>query len=150
MAKKLRYGIIDPAAKSTKVMEFESFDDALDAAGLKPGEIDFGQLGPGLSVVVHEFGLFVPMNQTAYFAINSRLFAGNALIYAVNEMGETVSLPSKTFPVDVTFFEDGAAALRAIEADEIIQPSMAIGKETIWVWPQPAPEGMFDKKGEPK
>lgn len=144
MAKKeMLFGIIDPVAKSAKVKKFASFDDALDAAGLKPGEIDFGQLGPGLSIVVYEYGLFVPMAQTAYFAISGRLFAGTALIHAINEMGETVSLSSKTFPVDITYFEDGAAALRAIEADEIAQPSIAIGKETIWVWPQPAPEGML-------
>lgn len=147
MPKKMRFGIIDPRTKTAKVAEFASFDDALEAAGLKPGQIDFGALSRALSIVVYEYGLFEPMEQTDYFSIKRKLYAGNALIYATNEAGETISLPpSKKFPVEVKFYDDGKAALQAIEMEEIDQPSISIGDTVEWVWPQPAPASRMEPK----
>ena len=56
---------------------------------LKPGEVDFGTIyldpsGAGISIIVYEYGLFLPVAEARYFAIGRNLHAGGAVLFAFN------------------------------------------------------------------
>lgn len=92
------------------------------------------ETGYGVSVVVYEYGLFVPPDQQRYFAINNKLYAGKALLYAFDNQGETIDLKR---PPDVVFFGSVRAIEMAIEAGQIERPA----SQTLnWQWPQPMPD----------
>jgi hypothetical protein len=132
----MHFAIIDPIKQETLVVDCVSQRDAYKMAGLSPTQIDHGMIVPGLGIVVYEFGLYTPPSKQSYFAINGRLYAGVAVLYAMNKEGETVSL--QALP-PVVFMPNAAAVERSIELGLVDRPKTTVNGQVIWEWPQPQP-----------
>lgn len=91
----MRYAKIDAKARRLEVFDVEggSYDAAMARAGLQRGAVDHGQVMAGIGIVVHEHGLMADADKQFYFRIGSRLYAGNALLYAFDEAGKTRDFP---------------------------------------------------------
>jgi hypothetical protein len=140
----MKYGSINATSQQMTMIECDSFGEAKRACGI--GNVDFGTLVHtanvgGIQIAVDEFGMFKPAGEQVYFAIGRRLFAGNALLFAINGRGETVDLSiSELEYVPVRYFEDAHEVERAIAADEIDRPEMCVNGELFWQWPWPRPD----------
>jgi hypothetical protein len=139
----MRYITIDPIKGTVKAIETDDFQFALETAGLESGRVDHGVVELGVSIVVHEFGLFVDPERQRYFAIGDQLFAGKALLYGFDYRGETVDL--RRVP-DVKFFLNAKAVEKAIVDGTIQRPQMKLDSEVIWSWPDPRPAVMDVKE----
>jgi hypothetical protein len=102
--------------------------------GLKRGEIDFGSINRKMGIVVYEYGLFTPPAQQDYFSINGHLYAGNAVLFANDEQGETITLDS--LPL-ITWFKNADAVEKAIHCGNVQRPRIATNDKVLWLWPQP-------------
>jgi len=128
--------------RQIRLVDLDSFESALEAAGLKPGEIDFGTLarrvdGSGTSIVVYQFGLFAPPEEGRYFSIGKQLFEGNAVLFAFNGEGETVDLDQ---PPPVMFYPSAKEVEHAIKRKKIARPETRVNDTVTWRWPdKPAP-----------
>lgn len=146
----MRFVLIDPAARSWQMADHPTLDEALRAVGLKPGQVDFGSLGMGISIVVDEFGLFADPAKTSYFALGRGLYAGNAVIFAASPHdGETIDVPLELMdggPTPRWLTAEGVEA--AIQAGKIRRPQHTINNgPPTWQWPQPAPAGFPARAG---
>src|SRR6516225_8479530 len=115
----MKFGLIDAKKRTAKIEDFYSFEGALSGAGLQQGHIDFGHLTQHVHIVVWEYGLFATVHKMHYFSVVKMLFAGNAVVYASNEEGETIDLPLMP---PVTFFRDVEAVEFAIDRGEVDRP----------------------------
>ena len=134
-----QFEIIKPATRETEVVQCEELRDALVLAGLNHGAVDHGMVTRGMGIVVYEFSLFVPSAEQSYFSIGGRLYAGNAVLYGVDEMGDTVDLRMLAIPY---WLQTEADVEKAIRGGLCPRPTMSVNGDTIWQWPQPAPPGM--------
>jgi hypothetical protein len=125
------YLLVEPAHRRVTPARFQSLDAACAAVGLSPNEIDMGSLGGGHGIVVFEYGLVKPLEQQRLFAIGQCLYEGNAVIYAEDSKGERIDAS----PLPIRWFKNADEVWQAIEQEEIIQPSMAVNGEVLWVWP---------------
>jgi hypothetical protein len=130
----MRFVTVDPTNGTLEEIEADAFETAVEAAGLKRGETDIGIVSPGVAIVVYEFGLYVPREEARYFAIRDQLFAGKALLYGFNNVGETIDL--RAYPVP-TFFDSWQHVEAAITAGFIRRPRMTVNGQEVWRWPQP-------------
>jgi len=143
--------LINAQQRTVERQDFESFEQALPAVGLQPGQIDFGALTPTLHLAVYEFGLFQPKKATSYFHIGRRLYAGNAVMFETDEDGVTVSSTSRILDPTkggaIIALEDGRAtrlrfltgdqAETAMQMGEIDRPQMSVNNVLLWQWPEP-------------
>jgi len=133
----MRYAIINPKAKTLRAIDASSFEVALDVAELAAVGRDHGMITRNLAIVVYEYGLFEPPGQQYYFALGGRLYAGNALLYACDEAGETIDLTACPEP---TFFKDAAEVEAAIYMGAVARPTRSFNERIVWQWPNPPPE----------
>lgn len=144
MNKAVLFAIVNPSEKTMALVPCHNLrPEATEVAKLEDKGLDFGVVGPQHSIVVHEFGLFVDSNEQSYFSLGRRLFAGNAVIFHEDETGTLVDVDPtfyKELQSKLRFYESGGDVEKAITADEIDQPSMSVGGEVIWCWPQPRPD----------
>jgi hypothetical protein len=148
MAKdKITCYIVEPSQRRCRAFECDA-DLALEAmpeAGLKPGHVDFGTVRRdvdtrrGVGIIVYEFGLFDPPGQQSYFVIANRLTAGNAVLFAYDEIGDTVSMAAGELP-PITYVNGENEIEAAIQRGQISRPTMSINGQLFWQWPQPAPK----------
>src|SRR5262245_7851839 len=135
----MRFGIIDPRTTRVEFVDAADLNEAKIAVGLDPLRVDHGVLwrepgAGGASIVVYEFGLFVPRERQRYFAIGRSLYAGAAVVYGFDAAGETVDLAELP---PVFFFRDADEVERAIETRQIGRPETAINNVVYWRWPEP-------------
>lgn len=143
----MRFIIVNVADKTVTVEDHRDLDDAKRAAGLKPKETDHGSFGRGFGYVVYEYGLFDPTDQARYCRAGNTLISGNMVVYAYDEMGETIDVSDdafKAFAPNVAFFVDANEVETAIKRGIVRRPHMVRGDEVLWQWPQPKPEFMSD------
>jgi hypothetical protein len=134
----MKFAIINPTVQAIIPLDCRNLAMAEIEAGLKHSEVDHGQINRQLGIVVYEYGLFVPHEKQRYFAIGARLYAGNAVVYAFDETGETVDFDGDG--LNPAWLSDGAAVERAISAGICNRPQMSVDG-VFWRWPQPAPKG---------
>lgn len=144
----MRYAKIDAAAHQLVLFSADTFEAAQAHCELPHAQTDYGVLaklldGTGLGYVVHEFSLFrAPINQH-YSAVGDRLIAGNALIYAFNELGHTISLTDAHFDMlqngALLWFENAHDVEQAILAGRVTRPRIAINGVVEWQWPERPP-----------
>jgi hypothetical protein len=130
----MQFQIIDTENASVRSFVCEHLNDALTAAGLSPGQVDFGGVAEGLTVVVYEFGMFEPKEKCRYFSIGRQLFCGNAVLFGHDQRGETIDLPAAP---PVIFYRDFLAVEQAIGWGQIDRPQMAVNGAVLWRWPEP-------------
>jgi hypothetical protein len=134
----MQFAIIDPFKQTVEMAESKEIPYAL--AGLDRMRVDHGVVAPvtpespiGLGIIVYEFGLFTPPDKQAYFAIETRLYAGAAVLYCFNKKGETVSMPGVP---RVQFMPSARAVERNIELGLIERPTMSVNGVITWRWPE--------------
>jgi hypothetical protein len=135
----MKFGIITPKEQNTTIVECASPEMATAVAGLSQRGVDHGMLMVGphrVGIIVYEYSMFVPPAEQSYFAINGRLYGGNAVLYGVDDHGETIDL--RAMP-DVFFMPNQQAVERSIELGLVQRPYMAANDEIIWQWPAPRP-----------
>ena len=138
----MKFALIDPKRKLIKTLDLPTADVAKQLAGLKLGETDdaaikLANLTPGISIIVAEFGLYVPADQQSYFAIAGRLYAGSAVLYAFDRGGNTIDLLDT---VTVQWLPTAEHVEAAIAADIIERPHLSFNGKTYWTWPDPRPD----------
>lgn len=134
--KPTRFGLVKATDRKAELADLPDFDAALRAVGLAPGHVDHGSLSPWLAYAVDEFGLFVPPEEQSYFALpGGALGAGNAVLYAVGDRGETVDLLQLP---PLRFYGRGRLEVeRAITRCEVARPVMSVNGVVLWKWPEP-------------
>lgn len=137
----MKFTVINPKEKHMVTIDAADLKTAQEQAGLD--KVDHGlvmrdhETGAGISIVVYEFGLFVPAEEQHYFSLNGRLYAGNAVLYSFDFEGNTIDvMPPPGAPV---WFDSLADVEAAIAAQAIPRPRMSINAEVIWEWPAPPP-----------
>ena len=142
-----KFVIVRPEERAVETIEAPTLQAAEDAAGLHPMSTDHGVIAkpwdgmPGIAFVVYEYSFFVNRGEQSFFAIGSRLIAGNAVFYGFDEAGETVDMPPFERP---RWFANANEVEAAIAAGDIIRPR---NSGLDWEWPQPRPEGLPDGNG---
>lgn len=137
----MKFVLIEPAKPKVEIIDAAEMAKACARAGLESTKVDHGVVSRtkqrGISIVVYEFGLFVPVQKQYYFAIGKHLYAGNAILYAFNYEGATIDfLP----PIPMlAFFENALAVEDAIHRHTVDRPQMLLNGELIWSWPAEPP-----------
>lgn len=138
-----KFILIEPALKIVRNFETANLVGALRAVGLTDGETDHGMITKHLGIVVYEFGLFKPPEYQVYTVIDFRLYAGNAVVYAVDDVGETIdAMAAHAFATCCLFLRGQREVERAIQMGAVRRPQMSVGEDLIWQWPAPAPQGI--------
>jgi len=130
----MKFCIINATEFTVKMIDADDFNSALRAAGLQPGEVDFGALSRHLHIAVYEFGMYLPLLEQKFFSLGRNLYVGNAVLFACDDVGETVSLPALP---SVMFYKGATEVERAIHRGEIDRPRVALNDAVLWQWPQP-------------
>lgn len=128
----MRYAVVKPQEESIAIVEEPTIDGATTKAELDPLRVDHGTVQQGLGIMVYEFGLLEPCEH--YFAIHGQLFAGNAVLYAYDEHGETVPVPMFTLALPFKFLHGIAAVEAAITRGEVTRPYAAVNGEKLAIW----------------
>ena len=128
----MQFAVINVDQKIVGVIECDDLLEAQQLAGL--GKVDHGVVAPGIGIVVDEFGLFTPPDKQSYFAINGRLYAGNAVLYGFDKKGESVDLSQ--VPA-VLFMPSARAVERNIELGTVLRPEISVNGVVTWRWPDP-------------
>jgi hypothetical protein len=131
----MKYVLIDAKAGTVQLVKCQGLDEAKILADLEPNQVDHGVIFPGVGIVVAEFGLFEPKEKQVYFALEGRLYAGNAVLYGY-ETGSGVDKDMTHMP-PALFFKDYEAVETAIKEGFVSRPEIAINGEVIWRWPEP-------------
>jgi hypothetical protein len=143
----MNFLIIRPERRTIEPIEAKEPYEVYPAAGLDRLKVDHGMVyrphdgKPGVSLVVHETGMFVPPAEQHYFAIGTKLYAGNAVAYGFDEGGDTVDLPLDQMP-RVDWFESHYAVEDAIRNGAIERPRLAVNGVVKWQWPERYHEGV--------
>lgn len=136
----MKYLGIFPRECRYRVVEGSDLRDALPKVGLQSGQIDFGSLVPGLTIVVYEFGLTDECQPgQCFFTLNGGLYAGNALLYQTDANGDTVDFDTDRWrkllgATSLWWLGSAGAAERAIQAGVVTRPVITINGETVWEW----------------
>jgi len=133
----MKFIIVDATKEEIRKVDCGTLHEAEVLAGLVPNEVDHGSIVRGIGYVVAEFGLFTPVNEQHYFAIEGRLTAGNAVFYGYDFLGKTIDL--EKIP-DVVFLYGRAVIERAFEKGLCTRPQMSADGDVFWRWPEPMPE----------
>lgn|SRR5262245_22479141 len=129
---------VDAERRTIKAINVHDVSAAYRPLGLKAGEVDFGTICQDdqclLSIVVYEYGLFVPPESQNFFSIGDQLFAGNAVIFlASRETGEAIDLD---IPPPICFYRSHVEVEGAIRSGSLQRPEMRVNNQLLWVWPQ--------------
>lgn len=110
--------------------ECKDLDEALEKVDLAPGQVDFGNVTRHLNIVVYEFGLYSEKVQH-YFSIFKQLYVGNAVLFASDDVGNTVDITSDP---PVMFYRDTLMVEEAIKRGAINRPQVSVNGNVIWQW----------------
>ncbi len=134
--RKTRYGIINPYTRQWFVIEADELDAAKVAAGIPPRECDHGKVTQDLAICVYEYGLIEPRYGQTYFALLGALYAGGAVLYAIDRnTGATVDFePDPMLMGTLVFFADAQEAEAAIQRREVERPRTTVNGVVCWEW----------------
>jgi hypothetical protein len=131
---KVKFTLIDATRRCAEQRLFERWEEAGATLGLKSGEVDMGTLARGTGIIVYEYGLFEPKETAKYFSIGPRLYVGNAVLFGVDEDGETISVSG--IP-PIRYYDDWQQVDKAINEGDIVRPQIAVNGEVLWQRPEP-------------
>ena len=129
----MEYGVINAELQTAFLFNTEEINEAKKQAGLDPLGVDHGTVEPGLGIVLYEFGLLEP--QEHYLIINRTLYAGNAVLYAYDENGETVDLTlARLASLNIEYLHGVEAVEKALRHGHAVRPYTAINDQQIAIW----------------
>jgi hypothetical protein len=151
----MKFVTIEAHGEKVKLVDVKHEHDALKLIGIDPMQTDHGMVfrdhesGIGVGIIVYEFGLFEPADETHYFILpvretGNRLYAEKAVIYAFDIAGDSIDIPVDTTP-PVTFYHSRAVVEEAIKVGIVARPEASVNGEVTWRWPDPPP-AKFHKK----
>ena len=130
----MRFWIIEPAKRATRLFECEDVPDAKREAGLDL--VDFGTVSRGIGIIVYEHGLYQDADTHPYFAIGGLLYCGNAVLFGFDEGGATIDLPKTPIPDRALQWFAGRVEIEAaIAAGRVQRPEVRINGVPVWAWP---------------
>lgn len=133
----MRFLVIDPQKREVRSVEAEGFD-ALRGTELGKVGLDFSSTPiRGLTLAIYEYSLVKPLPGAEYWSWNGHLFCGTAILYWVDEGGETVSVPPELDEnVRPTWLmtADPNEVERKIERGEVRRPFTAVNGVRVWEW----------------
>ncbi|HEY2242729.1 MAG TPA: hypothetical protein VGH47_00725 [Xanthobacteraceae bacterium] len=136
----MRFLVVDAEHRTVRLVEADDPQHVYELAGLDALHVDHAivarsnELGLGIGIAVFEHGLFAPPAATFYFSIGRQMYAGNAVLYAFDAAGETISMPRS--PPPVMFYRSYREVEAAIARDEIDRPQTMMNGAAIWAWPE--------------
>ena len=125
----MRFMVIDPTARLFGPVEADSPHKA--SPKLSISNVDHGTVAPGIGIIVYEYGLLE--GEGPYFALGGQLFAGEAVLYAYDEAGETIDFPDVQL-VPPLWLATKADVEAAIKDRTVQRPYSAVNREIIWQW----------------
>lgn len=136
----MNFTIIEPGETRIRMIDAREPFELYTQIGLSPGNVDHGVVVPGIGIVVDGFSLFVPPEHQRYFTIGRRLYGGNAILYGFDGAGETIDILAalERNMMPPVIFISVAGIKRAIAADQIDQPIVAVNGLKTWEWPAPS------------
>lgn len=129
-----KYLVINPLDKTVK---FETDTSQMKARMFGNQGVDFGVLEVGMTIMVYEYGL-LQGHVASYFSIGTRLYAGNAIVFATDEEGATIGVAGHVINALnqlLKWYDSIAEVEAAIEGREIERPHASVSGEVIWQWP---------------
>jgi hypothetical protein len=133
----MKFGIVDPRAARVEIVESPDLWDAAQTVGVISGQTDHGLIvrdaSGGIGMFCYEFGLFIPPDEQRYFSVGRLLVAGAAVFYCFDAEGENVDLDEMP---PIIFYRDAHQVERAIRADDIDRPQIAVNDVVYWRWPE--------------
>lgn len=75
-----------------------------------------------------------------YFRLGQNLYAGNAIVFAYDEAGETIDVPERVCSGLIDHFERLPTRLdveNAIFIGKVNRPVVTVNGEEVWRWPEP-------------
>jgi hypothetical protein len=135
----MRFVLVDAEQRTVRLVEADDPQQIYPLVGLDALHVDHAtvarsaELGLGIAIAVFEHGLFMPPAATFYFSIGRTMYAGNAVLYAFDEAGETINMPRT--PPPVMFYRSHREVEAAIARGEIDRPQSMINGAPIWAWP---------------
>lgn len=137
------FAIIRPDRRESVLVHAGTPQEVYAVVGLDAAHVDHGTIyrtaDRSLAIVVGEFGLFEPPERIRYFSIGRQLYAGNAVLYAFDYVGETADLDPNAIP-PITYYRDGFDVENAIRDDLIARPIIRRNDEVVWRWPERKPD----------
>lgn len=128
----MRYAVVNAENETVSLVDHNDLDEVKKSAGLEPLGVDHGTVKTGLGIILYEFGLLEPNEH--YFILNRTLYAGNAVLYAFNEHGETVSVPRSVLAFEIKFLHSINAVEAALKKGEADRPYTSINGVKISEW----------------
>ena len=144
------FAIIRPRLKTIEIADCTDYKVAVERAGLKIGELDFGTVVPlrnggAISIIVFEFGLMKDKGDPeGYFALNKSLYNGNAVLFTSDIEGETVDFyrPLANFDANgqphlashIDWLGNAQEVEEQIALGALHRPQTVINGEVIWSW----------------
>lgn len=131
----MRFIIINPHKRTVYTFECKDLSAAKQEAGLN--EVDHGTVAPGLGIVVYEFGLYTDPDTARYFGFNGRLYSGNAVLYAYDQIGNTIDTPEEPLPIGLypRWFDGRIEIEEHIAAGLLQRPEARVNGQLVWSWP---------------
>jgi hypothetical protein len=133
----MKFAIVDPKAKQVRLIDVSDAHNAYRRAGLDPMKVDHGMLTRDIGVVVQEYGFFVTPELQSYWAVGRHLYAGAAVLYAIDDQGRTINLAAGKLPSPLWL--DAHDAEEMMRAGRIERPVIAVNGKVLWQWPAPRP-----------
>lgn len=137
-----RFAIIRPSTRTVTNEDHPDYKSAMQSAGLDG--VDFGTVanwhdGSSLSIIVYEWGL-VKGNPAEYFALEGRLYNGNAVLFKADLEGETTDLPEglaahmQSECTHLSWFANPQEVEMAINDGRVTRPQSSINGQVTWEW----------------
>jgi hypothetical protein len=130
----MRFVTIDATKRRVDVVAANRIDQVLKLVGLDPGHVDLTRACDGIGIMVWEFGLRADPETVKFFSLGDQVYAGNAVLFAYGEGGESIDLADKP---PVMFYRSAREVEMAIQRDEIARPTVVINGNLVWAWPHP-------------
>jgi hypothetical protein len=140
----MKFTAIKPHDKKLVLIETDSLSVAEASVGLVSTKVDHGvlwrkeEIGVGLGYVMYEYALFVPTDQQKYASVFGKLIAGNCIVYAFNEIGDTIPVSEDMISEkDIRWLPTLWDVEMAIAHRRVTRPILAVNGEVIWRFPEP-------------
>ena len=126
----MRFILIDPARRAVERVEADDVHKA--SPKLSTSNVGHGSVAPGIGIIVYQYGLLEGAGP--YFALDRQLYAGDAILYGVDQAGETIDMPPR-LPIAAPLWLDTKEDVeRAIRKGLVDRPQTAVNGAVLWQW----------------
>lgn len=135
----MKFIAIKPDIRTLQYLEGDDPFKAIERLGIDPMRTNHASLGKDVSIILDEIGL-LREEQQEFFTLGNRLFAGPAIVYQIDDEGETIDTQPwvlEQIARACTFYNSRESVEAAIQRKNIERPQNGI---TTWKGGQPHTE----------